>query len=138
MPVDQSPLDDSHPLWSAPRDHLRQMFELPSDNIPTSKRIVKGGNIVLKLARLAYTGDAEARRFVPMDQGQGLEHRSWTMPDEFSVPVWHHWKPEQIHGRFFYDDCSFFRFRWRDCLTFFQQSYPYLDFNSTRFRFLCW
>ena len=73
------------------------------------KNIVRQGNALLKLARLAWSGDSRAASFLPPFDGT-----EWLLPDVLLTPVWFHNFEDKRFGQFHYENGPFVNFRWRD------------------------
>ena len=108
------------PPGSAPVDPVPSvlMFKPLNGERIQGRQIIKQGNAVLKLARLAYYGDAEARQFFEdcgCDEEEDEETMRWVLrlPEVLLVPVWYHHLDNKKFGHFDYENGPFVQFEWR-------------------------
>ena len=92
------------------------MFK-PRTQTIEGKNVVRQGNGLLKLARLAFSGDSNAQRFLPPITGI-----SWRLPDVLLTPVWWHKGHDKRFGFFKYDEGPFVEFKWKDLWAQFVES----------------
>ena len=107
------------PPGSAPVDPVPSvlMFKPLNGERIQGKQIIKQGNAVLKLARLAYYGEAGAQKFFYSECDEEVDEDFTRcvlcLPEVLRVPVWYHHLADKRFGHFDYENGPFVQFEWR-------------------------
>ena len=95
----------------------------------TGNKIVRQGNVMIKLARLSFHGDYNARGVVPMMPGTGgqVGHSSGPLDETIHMPQWLQQVTDKRFGLFDWHGPVVY-FRWRHFWTMFKKRWPRLPF----------